>query len=63
MKLIKQHVTLQPVQPRHTGLSDRKTTILEQQYEIPGLDRLIKHKRKLRKVWQETRDPPCKTAI
>jgi hypothetical protein len=24
---------------------------------------LLKHKRKLRKSWQETRDPTCKTAI
>jgi hypothetical protein len=31
----------------------RKHTILDQKYEIPGLDRLLKNKRKLRKLWQE----------
>jgi hypothetical protein len=31
--------------------------------DIPGLDRLLKHKQKLRKLWQETRDPACKTAV
>jgi hypothetical protein len=28
-----------------------------------GLDRLLKHKQRLRKLWQETRDPACKTAL
>jgi hypothetical protein len=41
----------------------RKTTILGLNYGIPGLDRLLKYKRKLRKLWQETRDPACKTAV
>jgi hypothetical protein len=31
--------------------------------DIPGLDRLLKHKRRLRTLWQETRDPACKTAV
>jgi hypothetical protein len=44
-------------------LLTRKTTILDQKYEIPGLDHLLKHKRKLRKILQETRDPACKTAV
>jgi hypothetical protein len=40
-----------------------KTTILNWKYEIPGLDCLSKHKRKLRKLWEETRDPACKTEV
>jgi hypothetical protein len=32
--------------------TENKTTILDQKYEIPGLDRLLKQ-RKLRKLWQE----------
>jgi hypothetical protein len=43
-------------------LLTRKTTISDRKCEIPGLGRLLKHKRKLRKLWQETRDP-AKTAI
>jgi hypothetical protein len=43
-------------------ISTRKTTILDRKYEIPGLDSLFKHKRKLRKLWQETRDPACKNS-
>jgi hypothetical protein len=30
---------------------------------LPGLDRLLKHKQRLRKLWHETRDPACKTAV
>jgi hypothetical protein len=45
------------------GLPTRKTTILEQEYEIPDLDHLLKHKRRLGKLWHETRDPACKTAV
>jgi hypothetical protein len=41
----------------------RKSTILHQKYEIPGLDRLFKHEQNLRKLWQETRDPACGTAV
>jgi hypothetical protein len=41
----------------------RKTTILDQKYKIPGLDHLLKNKRKLRKLWQETRDPACKMTV
>jgi hypothetical protein len=41
-------------------LSTRKTMKLDQKYEMPGLDHLLQHKRKLRKLWQETRDPKCK---
>jgi hypothetical protein len=31
--------------------------------DIPGLNRQLKHKRRLRKLWQETRDSACKTAV
>jgi hypothetical protein len=44
-------------------LSTRKTTKLDRKYEIPGLYRLLKHKRKLRKLWQVTRDSKCKMAV
>jgi hypothetical protein len=30
---------------------------------ILGLYRLMKHKRRLRKLWQETRDTACKKAV
>jgi hypothetical protein len=36
-------------------LSTRKATILGWKYEIPGLDKLLKHERQLRKLWQETK--------
>jgi hypothetical protein len=44
-------------------ISARNTTILDWKYKTPGVDRLLKHKRKLRKLWQETRNPACKTAV
>jgi hypothetical protein len=31
--------------------------------DIPGLDQLSKHKQRLRKLWQETRDRASKTAV
>jgi hypothetical protein len=31
--------------------------------EIPGIDRLLRYKKMMRKLWQETRDPGCKTAV
>jgi hypothetical protein len=31
--------------------------------ELPDLDRLLKHKQRIRKLWRETRDPACKTAV
>jgi hypothetical protein len=43
-------------------LSTSKITISEVNTELPGLDRLLKQKQRLRKLWQETRDPACKTA-
>jgi hypothetical protein len=44
-------------------LSARRTTILDQKYKIAALDHLLKHKRKLRKLWQENRDPACEAAV
>jgi hypothetical protein len=44
-------------------LSTRKTTILDRKYEILRLNHLLKHKRKLRKLRQETGDLACKTAV
>jgi hypothetical protein len=31
--------------------------------DLPSLDRLLKHKQWLRKLWHETRDSACKTAV
>jgi hypothetical protein len=45
------------------SLSTSKVTLLDINKYIPGLDRLLKHKQGLRKLWQETRDPACKTAV
>jgi hypothetical protein len=54
---------LQPQIASAYRLSTRRTTILDHKYEIPGVDSLLKHKRKLRKLWRETRTPTCKTAV
>jgi hypothetical protein len=35
----------------------------ELQPELPYLNHLLKHKRQLRKLWQETRDPKIKTEL
>jgi hypothetical protein len=42
-------------------LSTIKITLSELNNDLPGLDRLLKYKRRMRKLWQETRDPLCKT--
>jgi hypothetical protein len=44
-------------------LATSKVTLSDINNDIPGLDRLLKHKRRLRKLWQETRDPACKAAV
>jgi hypothetical protein len=44
-------------------LATNKVTLSDINNDIPGLDRLLKHKQRLRKLWQETRDPACKTAV
>jgi hypothetical protein len=41
-------------------LSTSKITLSDKNNDLPGLDRLLKHKQRLRKLWQETRDPACK---
>jgi hypothetical protein len=43
-------------------LSTSKVTLSDIHNNLPGLDRLLKHKPRLRKLWQETRDPACKAA-
>jgi hypothetical protein len=44
-------------------LSTSKITLLDLNNDLPGLDRLLRHKQRLRKLWQETRDPACKAAV
>jgi hypothetical protein len=44
-------------------LSTSKITLLDFNNDLRGLDRLLKHKQRLRKLWEETRDPACKTAV
>jgi hypothetical protein len=41
-------------------LSTSKFTLSELNNYLPGLDRLLKYKKRMRKLWQETRDPGCK---
>jgi hypothetical protein len=42
-------------------LSPETTTISDRNRGPSGLDQLLKHKQRLRKLWQETRDLACKT--
>jgi hypothetical protein len=44
-------------------LSTKTTTISDRNRCPSCLDRLLKHKQRLRKLWQETRNPACKTAL
>jgi hypothetical protein len=44
-------------------LSTSKVTLSHINNNLPGLDRLLKHKQRLRKLWQKTRDTACKTAV
>jgi hypothetical protein len=44
-------------------LSTSKITLWDINNDLPGLDLLLKHKQRLRKLWQEIRDPACKTAV
>jgi hypothetical protein len=41
-------------------LSTSKVRFSEPNDDLPGLDWLLKHKKRLRKLWQETRDQMCK---
>jgi hypothetical protein len=45
------------------SLSTSKITLLHINNDLPGLDRLLKHKQWVRTFWQETRYPACKTAV
>jgi hypothetical protein len=44
-------------------LSTSKITLIDLNSDLPGLDRLLKYKKMMRKLWQEARDPGCKTAF
>jgi hypothetical protein len=44
-------------------LSTNKVTHSDINKNIPDLDRLLKENRRLGKLWHETRDPVCKTAV
>jgi hypothetical protein len=39
-----------------------KVTLSDINNDLPGLDWLLKHKQRLRKLWHETKDPGCKMA-
>jgi hypothetical protein len=45
------------------SLSTNKITLSDINNDIPGLDRLLKYKQRLRKLSQETWDPACKTVV
>jgi hypothetical protein len=40
-----------------------KVRLSDMNSDLPGVDRLLKNKQKLRKLWHETRDSACKTAV
>jgi hypothetical protein len=44
-------------------LSTCKITLADLNSDLPGLDRLLKYKKKMRKLFQETRGPGCKKAV
>jgi hypothetical protein len=44
-------------------LPTSKITRLDLNKNLSGLDRLLRHRQRLRKLWQETRDPACKAAV
>jgi hypothetical protein len=44
-------------------LSTKTTRISDRNRGSSSLERLLKHKQRLRKLWQKTRDPACKTAV
>jgi hypothetical protein len=60
------HATIEKL--LEAGLSTGSMTKLYKEnqldkYDIPGLDHLLKHGRKLRKLWQEAMYPACKTSV
>jgi hypothetical protein len=44
-------------------LSTTNITLSELNNDLPGLDPLLNYKRRMRKLWQETSDPGCKTEV
>jgi hypothetical protein len=44
-------------------LSNKTITNLDRNRGPLSLERLLKHKQRLRKLWKETRDPACRTAV
>jgi hypothetical protein len=44
-------------------LSTSKIALSELNSDLPGLDRLLKYKKRMRKLWQEARDPGRKKAV
>jgi hypothetical protein len=44
-------------------LSKHKIALLKPNEVLPELDRLLQLKHRLRKLWQETSDPACETAV
>jgi hypothetical protein len=44
-------------------LSTRKITLSNLNNDLPGLESLPKHKQRLKKLWQITQNPTCKTAV
>jgi hypothetical protein len=44
-------------------LSTSKVTLSDINDNLPGLDWLLKHRQRLRKLWHEIRDPVCKTVV
>jgi hypothetical protein len=44
-------------------LSTHKIALLKLNEVLPELDHLLQFKRRVKKLWQETRDPTCKTAV
>jgi hypothetical protein len=46
-----------------TGHLTKTTTISDHSRSPTGMERLLEHKKRLRKLWQETRDSACKTAV
>jgi hypothetical protein len=38
------------------SLTTSKSTLSDKNSNLPGLNQLLKHKRRLRKAWQKTRD-------
>jgi hypothetical protein len=44
-------------------LSTCKIILLDFNKDLPGMESTLKHKLRLRKLWQVTRDPACKMAV